>query len=141
MRNTRPVRYNMQVIRRPISEGYVSRKNVKRALAVILAAGIVGFFVYESRFLTAPDLTLIAPERDIAIAETVYDVRGRTDPDADVSINGRPLYIAPTGEFSERLQLFNGVNRLDFVAKNRYGKQTIETRYIIVKNSEARIQN
>ena len=121
------------MIRRPISEGYFSRRNIKRAVAGVIGVGIIGFFAYESRFLAAPSLALAAPERDVAIEEIVYEVRGHTDPDADVSVNGRPLFIAPTGEFSERLQLFTGVNRLDFVAKNRYGKQTAQTRYIVVK--------
>lgn len=115
------------------SARYITQRNFALVMAATVLAAIVGFFSYEFKFLRSPALVVSAPSRDIIAERTVYDVRGRTDPDADLTLNGRPLYSGETGEFSERIYLFRGVNRLDFEAKNRYGKTTRVTRYIVVR--------
>lgn len=116
-----------------LSAQYVNQRNFVLAATGIVLAAIVGFFAYEFKFLRAPDLVLLAPTEDLAGESTIFDVRGRTDADADVTLNGRPLYSGETGEFTERVYLTPGVNRLEFEAKNRYGKTTTLTRYIVVR--------
>lgn len=114
---------------------YVNQRNFVLTLAGIVLALIIAFFGYEFKSLRAPRLEVLGPARDIETTSTTFDVRGTTDPDADLSLNGRPLYSGGTGEFSERVLLASGVNRLEFSAKNRYGKTTIIIRYIVVKSN------
>ncbi len=111
----------------------INQRNFVLLIAAMVVAAIVGFFAYEFKFLRAPGLEILEPPGDIATEATRYDLRGRTDPDADLTLNGRPLYSGGSGEFSERIYLFKGVNRLEFEAKNRYGKTTRVVRYIVVK--------
>jgi len=123
----------MQLSRR-IPERYVNQRNFTLAVGGIIMAVIVGFFAYEFKFLRAPSLEIMAPTRDIIADSDTFDVRGRTnDLDADLTLNGRPLYSGETGEFTERIYLVVGVNRLDLEAKNRYGKTTTITRYIVLR--------
>ncbi len=112
-------------------ERHINQRNFVLALAGAVIAAVLGFFAYEFRLLGAPDLEVSAPRQDIAVTENAFDVRGRGDPDANLTVNGRPLYSGETGEFIERIHLVPGVNRLDFEAKNRYGKTTRITRYIV----------
>lgn len=116
-----------------IPQRYVTQRNFKIAVVGIAVAVVVGFFFYEFKFLRAPSLEIFVPPKDVAAENDSFDVRGRTDPDADLTLNGRPLYSGETGEFTERIYLVQGVNRLDFEAKNRYGKTTTLTRYIVVR--------
>src|SRR3989338_3936288 len=123
----------MQLSRR-IPERYVNQRNFPLAVGGIIMAVIVGFFAYEFKFLRATSLEIMAPTRDIIADSDTFDVRGRTnDLDADLTLNGRPLYSGETGEFTERIYLVVGVNRLDLEAKNRYGKTTTITRYIVLR--------
>lgn len=112
---------------------YVTQRNFKLTLGGAAVAIIAAFFIYEFKLLRPPAIELSAPSSDIVTDATSFDVRGRTDPDADLTMNGRPLYSGQTGEFTERVYLVQGVNRLDFEAKNRYGKTTTLTRYIVVR--------
>jgi len=114
-------------------ERYLTQRNFRILLAALIFTGVVGLFLYGSRSLRAPTLVVSAPAKDTATSEDIVDVRGRTDPDADVTVNGRPLYIGSSGEFEERLYLVKGVNALSFEAKNRYGKTTSITRYLVVR--------
>ncbi len=121
------------MITRRIPQRYITQHNFVLAVAGAVLAAIIGFFIYEFKFLRSPNLEVLEPPRDLAIAQTAYEVRGRGEPDADLTLNGRPLYSGETGQFTERIYLFKGVNRLEFEAKNRYGKTSRLIRYIVVK--------
>lgn len=121
------------MIRRDLKTQYINQRNFALVLAGVVLAAIAGFFAYEFKFLRAPEISVNDPARDFAIDKDSYDVRGRGDPDADLTLNGRPLYSGGSGEFTERVYLAKGVNKLEFEAKNRYGKTTRITRYIVVK--------
>ncbi len=112
---------------------YVNQRNFKIAIVAIGLLVILGFFGYEFKFLRSPNLEISAPDRDLTTNASLFDIHGRTDQDADLTVNGRPLYSGETGEFTERIYLAKGVNALEFVAGNRYGKTTTITRYIIVQ--------
>ena len=121
---------------------YINQRNFALAIAGIVLALIIAFFGYEFKSLRPPRLEVLEPAKDLFATTTSFDVRGRTDPDADLSLNGRPLFSGGSGEFSERIFLVSGVNRLEFLAKNRYGKTTRVTRYIVVPaNSTATSSN
>jgi len=121
------------MIRRDLKTQYLNQRNFALVLAGVVLAAIAGFFIYELKFLRAPEISIFDPARDLATDKDFYDVRGRTDPDADLTLNGRPLYSGGNGEFSERVYLAKGVNKLELEAKNRYGKTSKVTKYIVVK--------
>ncbi len=112
---------------------YINQRNFRLAIAGIFFAAVIGFFAYQFKFLRAPAVVIFAPGEDIVTESSIFDIRGKTDPDVDLTLNGRPLYSGETGEFSERVYLFSGVNKLEFEAKNRYRKTTTLIRYIVVK--------
>lgn len=112
---------------------HINQRNFILTVGGTALAAIVIFFIYEFKLLRTPELEITAPAKDVAIQNDIFDLRGRADPDADLTLNGRPLYSGETGEFEERVYLEKGVNRLEFEAKNRYGKTTRITRYIVVQ--------
>ena len=116
-----------------IEQSYFTRRTLRLISITALALGVFVFIGYELRALQAPALDLISPTGDITIHETSFDITGRTNPDADVTVNGRPVFSGATGVFSERVELFQGVNEVLVIAKNRYGRATSESRYIIVE--------
>ncbi len=121
------------VIPQRLPEKYINQRNFVLAVLGLLLAAVVGFFAYEARFLREPRLELRHPSVDLLTEVDVIDLAGRTDPEAELTVNGRPLYVSGDGAFEERVLLVKGVNRLEFKAKNRYGKTAAVTRYIVVK--------
>lgn len=121
------------MITRSAPERYITQRNFAVGIVAAAIAVVVGFFIYEFRFLRAPGLTLTIPSKDITVTENFLDITGRGDPETDLTVNGRPLYSGKTGEFSERMYLSRGVNRLEFEAKNRYGRVTRLIRYVVAK--------
>ena len=111
---------------------FINQRNFVLVIAAIILLIIIAFFGFEFRSLGAPMLEILTPERDVRATSDVFDVKGRADRDADITLNGRPLFSGGTGEFTERVFLVPGVNRLEFSAKNRYGKTTVVIRYIVV---------
>lgn len=120
------------MIRRIRESRYVNQRNFVLAVSGAALAAITGFFIYEFRFLRPPKLDLAAPARNMLVAGDAFDIRGLTDPDADLTVNGRPLYSGETGEFTERMFLSKGLNRIELEAKNRYGKTSRIIRYLVV---------
>lgn len=128
-----PLRYHSQMIRYRAREHYFNQRNFILVIAGVALAAIAVFFIYQFKFLRPPAIEVKKPDRDIITQDSSYDVNGYADPDADLTLNGRPLYSGGSGEFTERVYLVNGVNKLEFEAKNRYGKIAKVTRYIIAK--------
>ena len=112
---------------------YLNQQNFVLVLAGIALAAIVGYFIYEFKFFLSPALEIHSPDRDIMTKSTVMDVAGVTDPDADLTVNGRPLFSGEDGAFAERIHLVTGVNRLEFQAKSRSGEMATVIRYVIVQ--------
>lgn len=121
------------MIRRDLKTQYLNQRNFALVSAGVALLAIAGFFIYEFKFLRAPELNVYDPARDLATNKDFYDVAGRADQDADLTLNGRPLYSGGTGEFTERIYLVKGLNKLEFEAKNRYNKTTKIIRYVVVK--------
>lgn len=116
-----------------LGSSYINQTNFKVAIVGTGILLLVIFFSYESKFLRSPRLEISSPDRNLTTSELVFDISGRTDPDSDLTVNQRSLYSGETGEFADRVYLVTGVNTLEFVAKNRYGKATTITRYIVVE--------
>lgn len=127
------MRYHSQMIQYRAREHYFNQRNFILVLAGAALLAIAIFFIYQFKFLREPAIEVKKPDRDIVTQDLSYDVNGKADPDADLTLNGRPLYSGGSGEFTERVYLTRGVNKLEFEAKNRYGKTAKVTRYIIVK--------
>lgn len=121
------------MIRRRIPETYFNQRNFLWLIAGGALAAILGFFIYEFKFLRPPRLEITQPAEDATWERDFIDVAGRADQDADLTLNGRPLYSGGTGEFTERIYLVKGLNKLEFEAKNRYNKTTEIIRYVVVK--------
>lgn len=90
------------------------------------------FFQYRS-FTNAPGLTIVEPGRDFKTAENITSVSGYTSKDAILKINGQEINLTEEGRFFTAITLLDGVNALNFAAKNKLGKETRVTRTIILE--------
>lgn len=84
-----------------------------------------------------PELTIDEPNdgKEIKGGDKKVTIRGKTDPDNDVNINGLKVIINSDGTFSTTVDLNDGDNTLNITAKNSVGNSTSVSRKIIYSPS------
>ena len=122
------------------SEGFEQRKLVKIsnfvivskatavAFAVILAV-LAAVYLYKEvdKFISVPRLTLLEPADGIAVESGAVWIKGITDKDCKVFINGQSILVSDKGEFNEKVNLQKGANFITIKSKNRFDKESSQT--------------
>lgn len=97
-------------------------------LAFFITFIIVLFLSYlfnEYRiYKSAPQIIISSPEELEVISNDSTVVKGRTQPETVLSINGQKVEIAQDGSFSQEISLLPGTNTITIHATNKFGKTT-----------------
>jgi len=98
----------------------------QRAAIVSVLLILLVFFVYlfsQARGLFgAPTLELVDPAKDQVVNSRELELRGRVNPEAQLSLNGKGAEISADGEFAIKVELNEGVNEFVLEAVNKNGK-------------------
>ena len=70
------------------------------------------------------------PSHDAVIQTPRVIISGKTDPAAAIIVNGINAVVEPNGRFKLALDIPRGLNKLEIIAKRRYGIQIQDVRYI-----------
>lgn len=90
------------------------------SLLLIMAAYLA--FQYFSQAL-GPKLEVITPQNGLILEVNEVEIRGRTDPDSQVFVNGGKVEISKEGDFLSRLVVSQKVMTIEIVAQNKFGKE------------------
>ncbi|MBI2053317.1 MAG: helix-turn-helix domain-containing protein [Candidatus Sungbacteria bacterium] len=102
--------------------------------AVGLLVLVAGFWGIRLVAFAAPPLLRLAEPADHAGYESfAVSVRGRTEKESRLTVNGRELTLDERGNFDEKIELPQGAHELEFVSRNRFGKEQTVVRHIFVK--------
>lgn len=108
----------------------------KLAVSVFLTL-LIFFIIFLSnrifKFLRAPRIHIETPQKETVIGEPLVVVRGKTEHESRLTINGREITVDEQGNFNETIELLAGLNVLEFFVHDRFGKTAKEERYVIVK--------
>lgn len=113
----------------------INRIRIQQSL--ILAGGVIVIFFlylfiqYRSTF-TPPPLSISTPKQNVTVPEEVT-VSGKTDDNSTIMINGEPASVNSNGEFQKVIVLFPGKTTIRIKAKNKFGKETLIEREVVVK--------
>lgn len=111
------------------------------ALIVFLLIGVSVFFASEYQKLQSPPpLVVESPDEGLIISGRRVEVKGKTDPDATVSINGVGILVREDGAFFDQIAVFPGSNTVTIVATSRYGKRASITREVVAEEPQFRVQ-
>ena len=101
-------------------------------LSIIIIAAISIYFFYQISFLTEPPKLIIeTPAEDLIIKEEKILIKGKTQVNAEVSINGGGVWLDENGAFNQELLLQEGINVIKIIAVNKFGRKNEITRKII----------
>lgn len=109
-----------------------------RAIALIvgglgLSVALLYVILQVRTYARAPRLEVFDPPHDTEVQGPVLAVRGRTDPTAELSINGEKALVHEDGVFEESIGLGEGVNTLRFLAKSIGGREIVVVREVLVR--------
>jgi hypothetical protein len=127
----------------PVSRGNFPQFFALRLRSPAFIGILVGLMVFVGYFginlglsYSSPSISFFAGGGDFETTDRAFTFRGKTNSEADLTMNGRIVYLNESGEFEERVVLANGLNAFEFAAKNKFGKVKKIIRYIIMKSHE-----
>lgn len=84
-------------------------------------------------FVSTPTIRLDEPRDQEVLEKPTARIKGKTEKESQLTVNGREITIDSSGNFDEEIELAAGLNALEFLAKNRFGKEAKAVRYVLVK--------
>ncbi len=88
---------------------------------------------YFKNIVTAPNLEISSPDKNILITKTSITIIGRSEPEAEIKINGEVVLNNDRGDFSQEVNLKKGLNSLTVTAKKKYSRENTVIRQILVE--------
>ena len=92
---------------------------------VILIVSFASYLALSIRaLLSPPKLTIVSPAPDSTIQGLAVTVKGQSDNNATVAINGELVKLDGLGQFEQLIKLAPGLNNLEVVAESRLDQIT-----------------
>lgn len=101
------------------------------SLTAVFLLGYLGFQVKQ--IVKPPQLQLFAPLDGMVTKDQAVEVKGKTDSEVKVMINGKEVKHSEQGVFNEPLTLTPGVNTIIISATTKHGKTSTLTRYVVAQ--------
>lgn len=113
---------------------YLTPFRAGAAALVVFGLLIIAFFGYRfSHFLLSPSISIVEPHDRSEVSGPAVHIKGNTEKESRLTVNGREVNISEQGEYDEWFEVGAGINTLEFVVADRFGKTARKVRYILVK--------
>ncbi len=111
----------------------ITPQRIRWFLVILLGVGVLVYLGLELRNFTAPPTLLIEyPPEELTSAVRSVELRGTTDPEVTVTVNGRAIIVDRNGKFRQTLDLQDGLNTIIIRAQKKRGDATTAERQILV---------
>ncbi len=101
-------------------------------IGVLIAACVIYLGLLLKRIFEPPFLIVEYPAESLTTAETRLTVRGRTEPETELTINGEHLIVSGSGSFERDVYLQPGLNTIDVLAEKKYSRPATVSRQVFV---------
>jgi len=117
-----------------IQSAWVTPQRLGLGIGALFLVSFLLFFGFRfTRFLGTPEIIVDEPKDESVFEEPTIRVKGKTEKESHLTVNGREITIDGLGNFEENLELAVGLHILEFLSENRFGKVSKEMRRIIIK--------
>lgn len=119
----------------PGARYFFSAPKILKNAAIILTLFVcVAYLGYSLKnIFSPPKLIVMSPQEDIITENNYINIKGYTDPGADIIVNGEPILIDAEGFFDKKLSLKDGLNSVSIIAQKKYSRQNKQVKTIMVK--------
>ena len=124
--------FSQKIVRR--QEFMVFPKLIKNlALILVFVACLLYLGFYFKKIVFPPELIISQPDKNLKISTNFIEVKGTTEPEAELSINGEAILNTNKGNFSTVINLKKGINNIIVTAKKKYSGEASVLRQILVE--------
>ena len=107
---------------------------IKLFTIAIVACGILGYAFWRSEnFLRGPTLIIDTPQNGATVSESLVTIAGRAKNVVDLRLNGRSIFMDEEGNVHEEQLLLYGYNLIELRAKDKFGKEKVQTLTLVYK--------
>lgn len=104
------------------------------SVVLVGALAILGYVVFQARFLIEGPLVSLMPEPAIVQHERQVTIEGIAKNITAITLNGRPIVTNEVGEFKEPVVLENGYTVVRIDARDRFGREvSLEQPFVYVE--------
>ncbi len=114
----------------------IRRFKIKQIVLLVILVFLLlfGYIVFQYRYaIFSPPLNVATPQETAEISSQTLDVSGTTDPASTIFVDGEQVSVNSDGTFKKEIVVFPGKTIITIKAVNRFGKQTIIKRHVVVK--------
>ena len=109
-------------------------KIIRNSLIAIAVLSCFLYLVfYFQKIVSAPKLIVTQPEKNLLLRKNNFEIKGETEKEAEVTINGELILNNNNGFFSQTINLKQGLNNIIIKAKKKYSQEQTITRQILVE--------
>ncbi len=124
--------FSQKIVRR--KEFIVFPKLIKNIiLALVFLACLFYLAFYFKKIVFPPFLNVYQPDKNLKTSENFIEIKGITEPEAELSINGETILNTNEGNFSTYINLKKGVNNIVIKAKKKYSGEALILRQVLVE--------
>jgi cytoskeletal protein RodZ len=106
-------------------------RNALVALIILICLFYIAF--YLKNITAPPALNIESPAANSVQHDYSAVIKGQTEPESEVNVNGQTILIDKQGKFSQNISLRQGVNIIIISAKKKYSREQTVTRQILVE--------
>lgn len=111
---------------------------LRSLVTVASVAALLGYLGYQINVrLKPPALSISSPANGFIAKEQALLVRGATERETLVTINGQDIAADAEGNFHAQIFLSPGINTIAIAARRKHGKAATDTRHVIFKGEIA----
>jgi len=115
--------------------------NIPFVVRTSLVAGVVlllvGYLALQVKHIVdPPTLVLFTPEHGEVTKQKTIVIKGQTEREVQVTINGNTVVNNDQGVFEEHIDLTSGVNEIQIAASKKYGKEIREVRHVVLQENQ-----
>ena len=124
--------FSQKILRR--QEFIVFPKLIKNLILLLVFLACIFYLAfYFKKIIFPPFLNVYQPDKNLRISENYIEIKGVTEPEAEVSINGETILNTNQGNFYTVINLKKGVNNIVIKAKKKYSGEALTLRQILVE--------
>lgn len=109
-------------------------------LILLFLICLLYLLLYFRRLVSPPSLTVDYPDKNLVTKELSLTIKGRSEPETEITINSASIMSDQDGNFSQEIKLRRGLNDLTISAKKKYGQESVIQRQILVENDYGQSQ-
>ncbi len=124
--------FSQKVVRK--KEFIVFPKLIKNIILFLVFLACLSYLaLYFKKIVFPPELTIYQPDKNLKTSENFITIKGVTEPEAEININGETVLNTNNGNFETIINLKKGVNNIVITAKKKYSGEASISRQILVE--------